>query len=169
MIISYPLQNYKRGAYNMDNKKLLQIAIIEDADPQILQEKINQELLKHRSVKDIEITGAHCLIKYEVETIEPDTPALAGTPVIPDYHISLLGEGRTGPYKRVCIELFIPEDHAKERYCCECENYNWGKNCPYRNGRIALKDNACDMFNILITTYRDYRLGTAQKEEPERE
>lgn len=46
------------------------------------------------------------------------------------------------------IELKVPEN--KNRRCCECDNYNWGIGCPFRDGHIKLMDNACEMFNIII-------------------
>lgn len=40
------------------------------------------------------------------------------------------------------------EDKEEIRYCCECENYDWGRGCPYREGHIKLMDHSCEYFNI---------------------
>lgn len=43
-----------------------------------------------------------------------------------------------------------PVVRESKRYCCECSNYVWGRSCPYRDGRIGLKDPACEYFNVEI-------------------
>lgn len=37
-----------------------------------------------------------------------------------------------------------------DRYCCECGHYEWGKGCPYKDGRITLKMDACHNFTVEI-------------------
>lgn len=37
-----------------------------------------------------------------------------------------------------------------KRYCCECDNYNWGKGCPYSEGHVRLMDNACGHFTVIL-------------------
>lgn len=136
----------------MKSEYIQQIAIISDPDPRQLQEKINVELLKHRMIDDISIVGEQCLIRYKIERLNADPdPGLivSGTPVVPDYRISFLKPDFTGETKRICIEIVVP-DRKDDRHCCECENYDWGKGCPYREGRVRIMDEACDMFNIII-------------------
>ena len=45
----------------------------------------------------------------------------------------------------------IPEEKPEpwsDRYCCECGEYEWGRGCPYREGHVTLKMNACHHFTI---------------------
>ena len=46
----------------------------------------------------------------------------------------------------------IPEGNADDpwtdRYCCECGHSEWGRGCPYKDGRITLKMDACHNFTI---------------------
>lgn len=46
----------------------------------------------------------------------------------------------------------IKEAHAGTgRYCCECSNYDWGRGCKLKAGRIELKMDACENFNIYVS------------------
>ena len=45
----------------------------------------------------------------------------------------------------------IPEEPIepwRERFCCECGIYNWGRGCKHRKGRVALMMPACAKFTI---------------------
>lgn len=42
----------------------------------------------------------------------------------------------------------IPEEPWSGRYCCECGEYDWGRGCPFREGRVTLKMNACHHFTV---------------------
>lgn len=48
----------------------------------------------------------------------------------------------------------IPEEPKEEpwecRYCCECGEYEWGKGCPFREGRVTLMMNACHHFTVEV-------------------
>ena len=44
----------------------------------------------------------------------------------------------------------IPDEPWADRYCCECGHYEWGRGCPYKEGHITLKMNACHNFTIEI-------------------
>lgn len=44
----------------------------------------------------------------------------------------------------------VPPAEWEGRYCCECTEYDWGKGCPYREGHITLKMDACEHFTIEI-------------------
>lgn len=48
------------------------------------------------------------------------------------------------------IRIDLKVGKKSNRYCCECDNYDWGKGCPYRDGHIRIMDEACPMFNIVI-------------------
>lgn len=37
----------------------------------------------------------------------------------------------------------------KGRFCCECDNFNWGKGCPFKDEQhIRRMDSACGLFNV---------------------
>lgn len=64
----------------------------------------------------------------------------------PDYDIEFpdaITEGET-----VTIRLKV--GRSEGRHCCECDNYNWAKGCPYRDGVVRLMAPACKMFNVII-------------------
>ena len=42
------------------------------------------------------------------------------------------------------------EEPWRERYCCECGEYDWGRGCPYRSGRVTLMMDACHHFTVDI-------------------
>lgn len=44
-----------------------------------------------------------------------------------------------------------PIERTSQRFCCECINYEWGRSCPYREGRVDIKDHACEYFNMEIS------------------
>lgn len=76
-----------------------------------------------------------------IEYDEPDEPG-------PDdgggeYAIQLTDGG-----KIITVSLLVGDYEG--RYCCECENLEWGRGCPYRSGRVAQMDQACPMFNVVI-------------------
>lgn len=48
----------------------------------------------------------------------------------------------------VYYEMSNDEIEEKPRRCCECDNYEWGRGCPYKKGHVRVMDIACDMFNI---------------------
>ena len=52
--------------------------------------------------------------------------------------------------QREVIEITIRATVPDDRHCCECDNYSWGRGCPYRRGHIQLNDPACGMFNVII-------------------
>ena len=41
-----------------------------------------------------------------------------------------------------------PEEAWSDRYCCECDNYEWGRGCPYREGHVTVTMPACSHFTI---------------------
>lgn len=42
----------------------------------------------------------------------------------------------------------VPFEEWNGRYCCECGHYIWGRGCPYKEGHITLKMDACSNFTI---------------------
>lgn len=54
-----------------------------------------------------------------------------------------------GPTITLRIDLTV--NVQKDRYCCECENYKWGRGCPYRDGMVRNLDRSCPMFNIVLS------------------
>lgn len=48
----------------------------------------------------------------------------------------------------VRINLAVGDN--SDRHCCECDNYNWGHGCPYRDRHVQIMDRACPMFNVTI-------------------
>lgn len=48
------------------------------------------------------------------------------------------------------IRIDLKLSNKTDRRCCECDNYDWGKGCPYRDGVVRLMDDACCMFNVII-------------------
>lgn len=42
----------------------------------------------------------------------------------------------------------IPEEPWASRYCCECGEYDWGRGCPFKEGRVTLMMNACHHFTV---------------------
>ena len=54
--------------------------------------------------------------------------------------------------KAIVYHREIPDELYDEpwadRKCCECGNYDWGRGCPFKEGRVALMMNACHHFTI---------------------
>lgn len=89
------------------------------------------------------ISPLEALIYYDIpdELMDPE-PDGSET----DYDIELADKGRCT--ESVTIRLRVrPPEH---RHCCECDNYDWGRGCPYRSEHIKLMDDACSMFNVII-------------------
>lgn len=92
------------------------------------------------------VSDLSALILYEVpdDVKEPEEFTCNGPE--PDYRLEF--EDSDLDNKAITIQLTVGEN--LNRYCCECDNYDWGRGCPYREGHIRLKDPACSMFNIII-------------------
>lgn len=48
----------------------------------------------------------------------------------------------------VRINLAVGDN--SDRYCCECDNYNWRQGCPYMDRHVRVMERACPMFNVTI-------------------
>ena len=57
-------------------------------------------------------------------------------------------------HRAIIYHSEIPEDAPLEewetRKCCECGNYDWGRGCPFREGRVTLMMDACHHFTIEV-------------------
>lgn len=100
-------------------------------------------MVKVKSIEGVLITAdgyAELLkaISNEVDNYEGFKPAM-----------TIIDETRAIVYHNEIVEETTCEEWS-DRYCCECGNYDWGRGCPYREGRITLKMNACHHFTIEV-------------------
>ena len=147
----------------MKPKLIPQLAIVTAEDPATLQDKINSELMLHPNFTDLEIDGNRAIIRYDLE-IQPPKPIDLLTGPDQDAHIDhslVLTPENATDIQRVVVELVL-QDPGEDRYCCECQNYKWGIGCPYREGRVKLMDQACEMFDVKI----GYDAGDITTERP---
>lgn len=95
------------------------------------------ELLSDRSV----------LIFYDIpdELMLPEEPEEPAGPK-PDYIIEFDDSELDDQTVTIRLKVNANVNH----HCCECDNYDWGRGCPYRDGHIRIMDPACNMFNIVI-------------------
>lgn len=151
-------------------KQIPQISIITADDPELLQDKINQELLIHPDYIDIDVRSDSAIVRYYITVTvqEPDPidslPAEGENAVI-DHRIDLTEEDSEN-VEGICIQLLLPV--PEKRYCCECNNYNWGIGCPYRSGAIRPMDPACSLLNIHIGRYSDIERDLGKAIDPSR-
>lgn len=132
-----------------EKKKIPQVAVIVADDPEQLQTRINQELMIHPDYTSIDVTENRAVIQYLVTVQELDPVESLPCPdeLAPvDHRINLADNGTERNIVHIEITLPVPAD----RYCCECENYNWGIGCQYRDGHVRILDEACEMFNLRI-------------------
>ena len=47
-------------------------------------------------------------------------------------------------------EIPFDEEPWAGRWCCECGHYDWGRGCPYKEGHVTLKMDACHHFTVEI-------------------
>lgn len=65
--------------------------------------------------------------------------------------MTIIDEHRAIIYHNEIAEEIPFDDHpGVGRVCAECGNYDWGKGCPYREGHITLKMDACHHFTVEI-------------------
>ena len=53
-------------------------------------------------------------------------------------------------HDEITEEVPFADEPWAERVCCECGHYEWGKGCPYKDGHITLKMDACHHFTIEV-------------------
>lgn len=102
------------------------------------------ELSRFRVDSMRQISDTEALVYYEIPE-ELETVAEDGDDC--DYEIDLR-DLEDGECETVKVSLVLPK--SKGRRCCECENYRWGKGCPYKDGHVKLMDDNCRMFNVVI-------------------
>ena len=132
---------------NKQNRK--QIAVFKDNDPVAFQQAVNDFLQTVPGVPDVTYPdgqGLCAIIKYDATSDNAATDPDQSKPA--DHLIDLTDENEADVHT---VTITLKVNPSEDRYCCECDNYNWGKNCPYRKGRVARMDPACDMFNVTIT------------------
>lgn len=61
-----------------------------------------------------------------------------------DYDIELDEERSDSILIRISVGRY------DDRWCAECENYTWGRGCPYRDGHVRHTERACPMFGVVI-------------------
>ena len=132
---------------NKQNKK--QIAVFKDEDPAAFQKAVNDFLQSVPGVPDVTYPdgqGLCAIIHYDAapDEVGPDPVQSMRA----DHLIDFTDEGEADVHT---VTIILKVNPYEDRYCCECDNYNWGKNCPYRKGRVARMDPACDMFNVTIS------------------
>lgn len=102
------------------------------------------ELSRFKVERTEHISSLEALIFYDIpdELMEqdPDYGPKA------DYDIEF--PDASGGSDWVTIRLKVGKNQT--RHCCECDNYSWGRGCPYRSEHIKLMDPACKMFNVII-------------------
>ena len=90
--------------------------------------------------------GLEALIYYEYPDELPKVePGVCEIPE-PDYTIEFAGEEDLTDSVTIRVKV---GDHAGHK-CCDCDNYDWGRGCPYRDGPIRPLDASCKMFNLII-------------------
>ena len=66
-----------------------------------------------------------------------------------DPSMSIVDEHRAIIYHGEIVDE-LSENPFSGRVCAECGNYDWGRGCPYKEGHITLKMDACHHFTIEI-------------------
>lgn len=113
-----------------------------DAYNETLAELSRATILRERQISDMSV-----LIFYEtseeldkkVDAVETDEPV--------DYTIEL-ADPEQEETTDIVIKIVAPTAH--DRFCCECDHYDWGKGCPFRDKHIKFMDHACRMFYVNI-------------------
>lgn len=103
------------------------------------------ELDKVEKLSDLTAIIYYNVPKAKATTEEPK-PNPAGMSA-PDYCVDFSTASEKAE-ETIRVNLHV-RDHSG-RSCCECDNYVWGRCCPYREGHVRLMDPACAMFNIII-------------------
>lgn len=86
------------------------------------------------------------LIYYEYPDDLPEPePELFGGPE-PDFTIEL----PDGDDCSDTVTIRFKVGKHPGRYCAECDNYDYGRSCPFRDGHVKPADEACTMFNLII-------------------
>lgn len=62
--------------------------------------------------------------------------------------VAFIDENRAIIYHKEITEEVPFDEPWRDRWCCECGHYRWGRGCPYKEGHITLQMNACHHFTI---------------------
>ena len=127
-----------------------QSILVSGNNPQEFVDTYNEtlaELSRATILRERQISDTSVLIFYEtseeldkkVKAVEEDEPV--------DYTIEL-ADPEQDDTTEIVIKIVAPT--ANDRYCCECDHYDWGKGCPFRDQHIKFKDRACRMFYVNI-------------------
>lgn len=102
------------------------------------------ELSRFKIERVREVADFEAIIYYEIpDELEMSEPVTAPEP---DYVISVDDDG---PHDQaVTIRLMVGREDG--RFCCECDNYEWSKGCPYASGHVPQMTKSCPMFNVRI-------------------
>ena len=65
----------------------------------------------------------------------------------PDFIVDAIDD-EADDVQTISIELKI--NIPRNRFCCECRNYNWSKGCHYRDGMVRQMDKACPLFDVIL-------------------
>lgn len=104
------------------------------------------ELSRFEVEKTERLPGLEALIFYEIPDDLPDAePEYFGGPE-PDYTI----EFPDGDDCSDMVTIRFKVGKHPGRRCAECDNYDYGRSCPFRDGHVKPMDEACNMFNLVI-------------------
>lgn len=134
-----------------------QMLLIEGRNPSEFAEKYNSALCRlsgHRIESEKFLSDTSMYIFYD-DDVSPDDQIeeirkraeAAFKECEPDFVVDATDEENADTET---IEIRLVVNVHRDRYCCECDNYSWGRGCPYRDGRVELKDSTCPMFNIIL-------------------
>ena len=98
-------------------------------------------MVKVRGIEGVLITADNYkellkAINNEIDNYEGYQPSMT----IVDEHRAII-------YHREIPEE-VPFADWETRKCCECGNYDWGKGCKYREGRVTIMMDACHHFSV---------------------
>lgn len=127
-----------------------QVAVIEENSLIDYANSYN-ELMNELSRTEVEkvenVSPTSALVYYDTpDEVEKSIEAAFD----PDYRVEIPSERET-EYEAIVIEVRVPKENG--RVCAECENYIWGKSCPYHEGHVRHMDSACPMFNLNISRF----------------
>lgn len=64
--------------------------------------------------------------------------------------VKILSDREAIVFHDAIMEEEAEEEPWRDRYCCECGEYDWGRGCPYRAGHVTLMMDACHHFTVEI-------------------
>lgn len=125
-----------------------QSILVEGKSPQEFVDAYNEtlsELSRFTILRENQLSDTSVLIFYECpDELDEKVDSVSG-PL--DYTIEM-----EDPEERETVEILIKivAPVPKNRRCCECPHYNWGKGCPFSDDRVKHMSDACKMFHVNI-------------------